>query len=73
LLFIAGYLGKEQKLPYLKKATTRLDLAKFFLQILWEVRAIDNRKYLVLSEKFDAVGKMLGGWMRGIESKPPAR
>lgn len=72
-LFVASYLGKEQKLPYLRKATARLDLAKFFLQILWEVKAIDSKKYATLSEKFDAVGRMLGGWIRGIESKPPAR
>lgn len=73
LLFIASYLEKEQKLGYLRKAATRLDLAKFFLQILWEVRAIDNKKYATLSEKLDAVGRMLGGWIKGILSKSPAK
>ncbi len=73
LLFIASYLDKQQKSPYLRKATARLDLAKFFLQILWEVKAIDDKKYIALSEKLDAVGRMLGGWIKGIESKPPAK
>lgn len=73
LLFIASYLGKEQKLPYLQKANARLDVAKFFLQILWDVGALDNQKYILLSEKLDEVGKMLGGWIRGLQSKPPAR
>jgi len=73
LLFLASYLSKEQKLRYLRKAITRLDLAKFFLQILWDVKALDDKKYITLSEQFETVGKMLGGWVRGLESKPPAK
>jgi hypothetical protein len=73
LLFIASYLGKEQKIPYLRKANVRLDIAKFFLQILWDVGALDNQKYILLSEKLDEAGKQLGGWIKGLESKPPAR
>lgn len=72
LLFIASYLSKEQKLPYLRKANVRLDLAKFFLEILWDVQALDNQKYILLSEKLDKIGNMLGGWIKGIQSKPPA-
>lgn len=73
LLFVARYLSKEQKLPYLQKANTRLDVAKFFLQILWDVNALDNQKYIVLSEKLDEVGRQLGAWVNGMKSKPPAR
>jgi hypothetical protein len=73
LVFVASYLSKDQKFPYIRKANARLDLAKFFLQILWEVNAIDNKKYVALSEKFEAIGKMLGGWAKGIESKTPAK
>ena len=73
LLFVAQYLSKEQKLPYLQKANVRLDVAKFFLQILWDVGALDNQKYILLSEKFDEVGRQLGAWVNGIKSKPPAR
>lgn len=68
LLFAASYLGKKQKLPYLQKANTRFDLVKFLLQILWEIKALDNSKYVVLSEKFDEIGKMLGGWLRKMSA-----
>ena len=68
LLFVASHLNKEQKLPYLHKASSKLDLLKFFLQIAWELKAIDNKKYITLSEALSEVGKMLGGWMRGIQS-----
>lgn len=64
LIFVAGYLDKSQKLPYLQKAAGKLDLLKFFLQILWEIKALDNKKYIALSEQLDEIGRMLGGWLR---------
>jgi len=73
LLFTASYLGKEEKLPYLKKATKRLDVLKFFFQIVWEIKALDNKKYITMSEHLNEIGRMLGGWIRGIESKTPAK
>ena len=30
--------------------------------ILWEIKCLDNKKYITLSLKLDEVGKMLGGW-----------
>jgi hypothetical protein len=69
LIFSATYLSREQKLPYLQKATAKLDTAKFFLQILWEVKALDNKKYAALSEKLNEIGRMLGGWMRQTISR----
>ncbi|MBI2039243.1 MAG: diversity-generating retroelement protein Avd [Candidatus Niyogibacteria bacterium] len=69
LLFTAGYLRKEQKLPYLQRANSKLDLLKFFLQIAWELKALDNKKYIALSKQLDEIGKMLGGWTRGIQKQ----
>lgn len=72
-VFIATYLGKNQKLPYLQKATTKLDLVKFFLQILWEIKVLDNKKYITLSEALDKIGRMLGGWARKFLRETPAK
>ena len=70
-LFIASYLGKEQKLPILQKAGGKLDLLKFFLQISWELKVLDNKKYTVLSEQLNEIGKMLGGWIRQFIKETP--
>ena len=70
-LFIASYLAKEQKLPVLQRANSRLDLLKFFLQIGWELKLVDTKKYSVLSESLDEIGRMLGGWMRGLQKETP--
>jgi hypothetical protein len=71
-VFIASYLGKDQKAPYIQKAAARLDLLKFFLQILWEIGALDIKKYIAISEKLDEIGRMLGGWLRQTTNRNPS-
>ena len=66
-LFTASYLNKQEKLTYLKRASIKLDLLKSFLQISWEIKNLDNKKYAMLSLPLNEIGKMLGGWIRGIE------
>lgn len=73
LLHTASYLSKELKLPYLEKAGNKLDMLKFFLQIAWEVKAVDSKKYISLSEYLNEVGRMVGGWSKGLQKKNPAR
>jgi hypothetical protein len=73
LLFMASYLGKQEKLPYLQKAARKLDVLKFFFYVSWEIGALDNKKYTDISEHLNEIGRMLGGWIRGIQTKTPAR
>ena len=63
----ANYADKIEKLISLKRASVKLDLLKFFLQIAWEVKSLDNKKYIRLSEKLNEIGKMLGGWIKSIK------
>ncbi|MDO8240672.1 MAG: four helix bundle protein [Candidatus Moranbacteria bacterium] len=65
-IFIASRLNKEQKVPFVQKANAKLDLLKFFLQMSWEIKSIDNKKYLILSEHLEEIGKMLGGWQKQL-------
>lgn len=30
--------------------------------VLWEIKALDDKKYIALSAGIDEMGKMLGGW-----------
>ncbi len=68
-LFAASYLIKEQKIPHLQRAALKLDLLKFFLQLSWECKALDNKKFSAISELTVEVGKMLGGWQRQVNTK----
>lgn len=67
-VFIASFLAKEKKIPYIQRASTKLNVAKFFLQVAWEIKALDNKKYILISEQLTYIGKMLGGWLRNLTS-----
>jgi len=63
----ASYSDKLEKLIALKNASFKLDLLKLFLQVSWEIKSLDNKKYISLSEKLDEIGRMLGGWLKSIK------
>lgn len=71
-LFVAGYQSKNEKLPTILIAVRKTDLLKFFLQVSWELKALDNKKYIVISEKVSELGRMIGGWKKGLETKTPS-
>lgn len=69
LLYIASYQNVTQKLSTLERALTGVDTLKFLLRVAWEVRALDEKKYIVLSKELDEVGRELGGWRKGLQTK----
>lgn len=66
-ILIASYSQRGDKISLLEKSAQRLDLLKFFLQIAWELKAIDTNKYTAVSAPLSEVGKMLGGWRKQAE------
>jgi hypothetical protein len=68
-LFAASYLIKEQKQPHLQRAAQKLDLLKFFLQLSWECKALDIKKFVNISELTIEIGRMLGGWQKQVITK----
>lgn len=74
-VFAASCLVKEQKLPYIQKASFKLDTLKFFLQVAWECKALDNKKYIIISNHLLEIGRMVGGWQKQINNsiKNPAK
>ena len=42
-------------------------MLKFFLQIAWEIKALDNKKYILLSDNLNKLGKMLWGWLKTVQ------
>lgn len=71
--FLASYAGKETKIIHLERCISRVDLLKLLLQLAWEIRALDTKKYIALSEPLEEVGRMLGGWKKGLETKNSPR
>jgi len=69
--FTSVYLSPEPKIILLSKTIAKLDTLKFFSQLAWESKLIPNEKYAEFSEKLEEIGKMLGGWKKGLEQKLP--
>ena len=70
-IFISIYLPPETKISRLVIAISKLDGVKFFLQIAWENKCIKDEKYSLLCEHLQEIGRMLGGWKKGLEKKTP--
>src|SRR3989344_4769510 len=45
LVFTSCSIKGESKINFLFKASFKLDLLKFFVRILWEIKSLDNKKY----------------------------
>lgn len=59
---IASFLPREEKHPWVKLATRKVDTLKILLMVLWETKSLDNKKYIAISLQIDEIGRMLGGW-----------
>ena len=72
-VFVSLYLSGDHKINRITISISKLDGVKFFLQLAWENKCIPNDKYATLSNQLSEVGKMLGGWRKGLESKTPQK
>jgi hypothetical protein len=62
MLATAAFLPREEKIPFVRAAIRKLDTLKILLSILWETKALDNKKYIALSVPLEEIGRMAGGW-----------
>lgn len=67
LLVEASYLPKEEKTTSLKQASNKLEVLKVFIRLLYELKVIDQKKYIQLQSMIQEIGKMFGGWMKSIK------
>jgi hypothetical protein len=65
-LLSAGYGEKGNKILVLERASVKLNMLRLFTRLMKETKVLDNKKYTVLQEIIDEIGRMLGGWMRSI-------
>ena len=68
-IYLATYQPPIEKTVTLARAITQLDLAKFFFSITWESQIVPDNHYVKLSADLDEIGRMLGGWKKGLETK----
>ncbi len=75
LLFVIEYIllasqsSTKDKLPILERASVRLNLLRVFVRLMKDVKAIDDKKYLVIEQGLDEIGSQLGGWIRSTKER----
>ena len=69
LLLEAGYARPSQKIDLLTRASAKLGTLRFFIRLMKDTKVFDLKKYVVLQEKIDEIGRMLGGWIRSQVNK----
>src|SRR3989338_1171353 len=45
LALMGGYAHRAEKLHILEKLSAKVDTLKFFLKVIWELNALDNKQY----------------------------
>lgn len=71
LILTAGFTAREHKSIIVQKASIKLDTLKYFLQLAWELKALDNKQFANISAPLVDAGKMLGGWLRQLIRELP--
>lgn len=69
LLYVASYQSPAEKIITLQRALSGVDTLKFLLRIAWELHIFDDKKYTTLSEGLQEVGRQVGGWRKGLQTK----
>ncbi len=60
----ASNLSKQEKLPILRLASTKVDLLRVLFKLGKDLKIIDNKTYILFVNDVSEIGKMLGGWIK---------
>lgn len=59
---------KNFKDAYILKANTKVELLKLYYRLAFDMNIIDDKSYLKAQEFLQEIGKMLGGWLKYLQS-----
>jgi len=62
----AGHAKRNWKVASINKALHALEKTKVLVRLCYELKQINERRYLVWQESLSKAGRMLGGWKKSI-------
>jgi len=68
----AVYTPVNKKLILLEAVSDKIDSLRFFFQLLWETHLVSNKQYISLGAEIENIGRIVGGWKKGLISKTSA-
>lgn len=67
MIIVASNLPKQDKLPVLRNASTKIDVLRVFFKLGKDLKIIDNKKYIEFENIIVEIGKMIGGWIKATQ------
>lgn len=65
----AAFSPIDSKISLLSHALPIIDSLRFFIQLSWELKLIPSKQFTLIGQEIEDVGKMVGGWRKGLISK----
>ena len=67
--FLASYSAVGEKLALLDRCIASVDLLKLMIQLAWDIKALDTKKYAHLAGELGEIGRVPGGWRKQVVNK----
>ena len=67
-LIMAKNAPKSLKAGYLIRASSQLEIATLKLRMIFELALVNETKIFQLQAKLAEIGRMLGGWLKSVQS-----
>lgn len=61
---LAALTARDKKSVTISKLKIQIEVAKRLTRLMWELKIITDKKYLLLEEKMMRISKMASGWMK---------
>ena len=68
-ILFASQKSKPEKLPTLEKTSIKLNFLRVCIRLMKDVKAIDDKKYILTEAHLDEIGRMLGGWIKSTRDR----
>jgi hypothetical protein len=66
-ILYASQQSKADKLPTLEKTSIKLNFLRMCVRLMKDIKAIDDKKYILIEANLDEIGRMLGGWIKSTK------
>jgi len=69
LAIAAALTERDKKDVLVKKLKIKIETGKRLTRLMWELKIITDKKYLVLEQKLQQISKMASGWIKYLNNK----
>jgi len=67
-ILTASSQKQQDKIGTLERASLKLNMLRVFVRLMKDIKSLDGKKYIILENTIDEIGRMLGGWIRSSKT-----